>query len=165
MTRKSLVHLAMEERGTVVVTALFFFLCLGGFCSLLLLVGQAGLVEMRAQQTADLVSKGARAAGKWTYTAEDGQRRTILFATKLEAIQHGAKIVRGAREEAAILLSRNRAGFPQSVKNLSAIHQKGERRYLYRQGIYHIVLQLESDWSLFWQSVSTGLHRVSQSGL
>lgn len=164
MPKRSLIELVAEERGTVLITALFFFLFLGGLCSLLLFVGQVGLTKMKAQQTADLVSKGARAAGKWTETGEDGKRRTILFATRAEALRQGVHIVRGAREEAELLVDRNRSAFPQSVAAVSAIHQKGERRYLYRQGIYHVVLELESEWELFWQSVRSTLRRVSQSG-
>lgn len=163
MTRRSPIQLAVEERGTVLITALFFFLFLGGLCSLLLFVGQVGLTQMKAQQTADLVSKGARAVGKWTVVGDDGKPRTILFATRAEAIQHGANIVRGAREEAELLIQRNQSEFPRSVEMVTAIHQKGEQRYLYREGIYHIVLQLKSKWELLWQTVRTTVSRVSQS--
>jgi hypothetical protein len=154
-----------EERGTITLTALFFLLCLGGLVSLLLLLGQAGLLSMQAQQTADIVSKGARAAGKWEYTDDQGSKRTYLFATTREARRHNADIVRGAREEADILWRLNSPAVERRADEAVIIHQKGEQKYLYRQGIYHVRVQVFSRLPLLWQEVEAGLDRTSQSGI
>jgi hypothetical protein len=154
-----------EERGTITLTALFFLLCLGGLVSLLLLLGQAGLLSMQAQQTADIVSKGARAAGKWEYIDGQGSKRTYLFATTREARRHNADIVRGAREEAELLWRLNSPAVERRAVEVSIIHQKGEQKHLYRQGIYHVRVQVFSRLPLMWQETEAELDRTAQSGI
>lgn len=153
-----------EEHGTVLLTTLFSIICLFGFLSLLLLSSQTDLLGMRTQQTADLITKGAKAAGKWTYTdSMTGEKQTMLFATTREARKKKAKIIRGAREEAEILYELNRHALEQTVKRIDAIHQKGEMRSLYSQGIYHLELKVEKEAQLVWKKAYLKLRIVSQS--
>jgi hypothetical protein len=153
-----------EERGTAALTSLYFIICLAGLLSLLLFVGQAGFMEMRTQQTADLITKGARAAGKWVYVDPGtGKVKKRLFATEREARRFKADIIRGAREEAEILYRLNEPGLQKNAKEMMVVHQKGEQKYLYRQGIYHLRLQVVSEAALFWESIELFLERVSQS--
>jgi hypothetical protein len=158
-------RLLFEERGAILVTTLFFLFCLCGLLSLLLFQEQAGLLIMKTQQTADLITKGARAAGKWEYFDEDGERQQKLFATSREAQRQGAAIIRGAREEAEILWRLNEPSLRNEAEQVVAIHQKGEQRYLYRQGIYHLQLEVTSLLQLFWETTRVMVSRASQSGL
>jgi hypothetical protein len=162
---KPFMHAVKEERGAVLLTTLFFLFCLCGLLSLLLFIEQAAFLQMKTQQTADIVTKGARTAGKWTYFDSSGDKREILFATTREARQRKAEIIRGAREEAAILWSLNEPGLEKNVEKLSVIHQKGERKSLYKQGIYHLRVTVKSRIELLGESVRVIFERVSQSGL
>lgn len=161
---KPLIQAVKEERGAVLLTTLFFLFCLCGLLSLLLFIEQADFLQMKTQQTADIITKGARAAGKWTYVDGSGEKREILFATTREAQQRKAEIIRGAREEAAILWSLNEAGLQKNAEELSVIHQKGERKSLYNQGIYHLRITVNSRIELVGESVPVTFPRVSQSG-
>ncbi|NGQ96435.1 hypothetical protein G3578_14825 [Brevibacillus sp. SYP-B805] len=153
-----------EEDGTATLHSLYFMLCLAGMISLLLLIGQVGYLQMKTQQTADLITKGARAAGAWVHVdPESGEVTKRLFATKQEARRYDADIIRGAREEAEILYELNEPGLQKDVETIVAEHQKGERKSLYRQGIYHLRLQVESNVPLFWEMIELLLERVSQS--
>lgn len=154
-----------EERGSVMLTALFFLFCLGSLLSILLLEEQADLMEMQMQHTADIVSKGARSAGKWEYIDEQGEKRKMLFATTREAERFGAQIIRGAREEADILWNVNRPALEQGADTAAIIHQKGEQRHLYGQGIYHVRVEAKRSMSLFWETFRATAERVSQSGI
>lgn len=154
-----------EERGAVLLTALFFLFCLGSLLSLLLFVEQGDILEMEAQHTADLLSKGARAAGKWEYVDAEGERQSRLFATTEEAEQQDVQIIRGAREEAEILWRLNRATLENGSNKAFVIHQKGEQPHLYRQGIYHVRVTVERRLALLWDEFEAKLDRVSQSGV
>jgi hypothetical protein len=152
-----------EERGATMVTALFFFFCLGGLLSILLLQEQADLWEMHMQQTADTVSKGARAAGKWEYVNSRGKEQKRLLATSAEARRYDADIIRGAREEAQILWSLNIPDWVNEKDTVTIVHQRGEMDHLYRQGIYHVSVELKKEIPLFWDMFDLRLERVSQS--
>jgi hypothetical protein len=165
MLMKPFMRAVKEERGAVLLTTLFFLFCLCGLLSLLLLMEQADVVQMKTQQTADIITKGARAAGKWSYVDESGEEKKILFATTREAQRNNAKIIRGAREEAAILWELNEPGLRKYAEELSVVHQKGERRSLYRQGIYHLRITVKSRIELLGESEKIIFERVSQSGL
>ncbi|MGG4494182.1 hypothetical protein [Brevibacillus reuszeri] len=154
-----------EERGAVLISTIFFLFSLGGLLSLLLFLEQSDLLEMKTQHTADIVSKGARAAGKWEYVDSEGKRQLRLFATTEEAIQNDADIIRGAREEAAILWQLNRSALASEAKVAHAIHQKGEKAYLYRQGIYHVRIETEKSIPIWWGELDAKVGRVSQSGV
>jgi len=154
-----------EERGATILTTLFFLICLGGLVSLLLFQEQVGLLAMRMQQTADLATKGARAAGKWEYVHANGEKRRILFATTREAERNEANIIRGAREEAEMLIQRNKAALRKEAVAFRVIHQKGEQAYLYRQGLYHVRLEASSLLDLFGEPASITVSKTSQSGL
>lgn len=159
-------RLLVEEQGTVLITTMFFLICLFGLVSLLLLHEQATVLNMRTQQTADLITKGARTAGKWTYIdPETGKKHTILFRTTSEARARQAKIIRGAREEAAILYKLNQSALYQEADRIEVEHQKGEKRWLYNAGIYHLAIDAEREALHVWDSVKLVLRRVSQSGL
>ncbi|MFD2369650.1 hypothetical protein ACFSO0_06700 [Brevibacillus sp. GCM10020057] len=153
-----------DERGVITVTMIFFLFCLGGLLSLLLFLEQTHLVKMNVQQTADLISKGARAAGKWEYIDATGERQTRLYATTEEALQSKADVIRGAREEAEILWNQNRASLDGRAGQARIVHQKGEMQHLYRQGIYYVWIGVKSTLSLFWGEDEVELERVSQSG-
>lgn len=159
------IDLFSEERGTILVTTLFFLFCLCGLLSLLLFQEQADLLSMKTQMTADVITKGARAAGKWEYVDEDGEKQLMLFETTREAQRRDAVIIRGAREEAEILLSLNEPSLKKSADQVTAVHQKGEQKYLYRQGIYHLQLEVSSVIQLFSETTRVKVSRVSQSGL
>lgn len=152
-----------EERGAIMVTALFFFFCLGGLISLLLLQEQADLWEMHMQQTADAISKGARAAGKWEYYDDQGEKQKRLFATTDEARRYQAVIIRGAREEAQILWDLNSPKWESPRDSVKIVHQKGERSQLYRQGIYYVQVEVKKEIPLFWKMFDLRMERVSQS--
>jgi len=154
-----------DERGSASVTAIFYMLCLCGAVSILLLLEQAHFLSMRMQQTADLITKGARAAGTWEYEDEAGNTVKRLFATSKEAEAYGADIVRGAREEAEILYQLNEPGLLKTADFVDAVHQKGEKKSLYRQGIYHLQLEAEGSIWLFGGEEPIAMRRVSQSGL
>jgi hypothetical protein len=158
-------ELVSQERGATLVTTLFFLVCLSGLLSLLLFQEQADFLEMKTQQTADLITKGARAAGRWEYVDADGEKRQMLFATTREAERNGAAIIRGAREEADILLRLNEPSLRKEADVIQVIHQKGEQKYLYRQGLYHVRLEVSSLIELFWETTRVTLSKVSQSGL
>lgn len=153
----------VEERGAIMVTALFFFFCLGGLVSLLLLQEQADLWEMHMQQTADTISKGARAAGKWEYYDDQGEKHKLLLATTDEARRYQADIIRGARDEAQILWNLNKPTWKNQKDSVDIVHQKGERNQLYRQGIYHVSVEMKKEIPLFWERFDLKLERVSQS--
>ncbi|WP_019123123.1 hypothetical protein [Brevibacillus massiliensis] len=154
-----------EERGSALLSSLFFFLCIAGFLSLLLFVEQADLAEMKTQQTADLISKGARSAGEWTTIDEKGREKKVLIATTEEAKSLQADIVRGAREEAELLYRLNQAGLQSGSGKVAVVHQKGEVQSLYRQGIYHVTIETTKQVQLLWDSIRLSFRRVSQSGL
>jgi len=153
-----------DERGATMVTALFFFLCLGGLLSILLLQEQVDYWEMHMQQTADAISKGARAAGKWEYVDEQGEVQKRLFATTQEARRYEAGIIRGAREEAELLWGLNTPKWDNwSDDRTSIVHQRGERAHLYSQGIYHVSVGMKKNIPIFWNRFQLLLERVSQS--
>lgn len=154
-----------EERGAIMLTALFFLFCLGSLLSLLLLQEQAALLKMEMQHTADVVTKGARAAGAWEYIDEQGERKKRLFATSREAERYEAAIIRGAREEAEILWRLNGPSLEPGSDLAVAVHQKGEKPSYYRQGFYHVRVEVKRDIPLFWDLFSVKLDRVSQSGV
>jgi len=154
-----------EERGAVMLTTIFFLFCLGGLLSLLLFLEQGDLLEMKTQHSADLVSKGARAAGKWEYVDSEGEKQTRLFATTEEAVQNEADIIRGAREEADILWRLNWLALAREGGEAHAIHQKGEKSYLYRQGIYHVRVEASRSLPILWGDLVVNVGRVSQSGI
>lgn len=154
-----------EERGSIMISTIFFLVCLGGLLSLLLFLEQTDLLEMKMQHTADLVSKGARAAGKWEYLDSEGDKQVQLIATTVEAEQKEADIIRGAREEAEILWQLNSSALERRDIEAYAIHQKGERSYLYQQGLYHVRIEAESSVPTFWDHLDVKLSRVSQSGV
>ncbi|MFP3393219.1 hypothetical protein [Brevibacillus sp. SIMBA_040] len=154
-----------EEHGAILVSTIFFLFCLGGLLSLLLFLEQSDLLEMKTQHTADIVSKGARAAGKWEYVDSEGERQLRLFATTDKAVQDDADIVRGAREEAAILWQLNSPALASEGKEARAIHQKGEKAYLYRQGIYHVRVEAGRSIPIWWGELDVQVRRVSQSGI
>lgn len=162
---RALRQLVRQERGAVMITALFFLFCLCGLVSLLLFIEQTDLVEMKTQQTADLITKGARAAGTWTYTNDVGDVQKVLFETTAEANRRKAKIIRGAREEADILWRLNLPSLQKEGSKVKAIHQRGEQSSLYRQGIYHLRIFNQDRVHLIWESVLLSFERVSQSGL
>ncbi|GAA4721516.1 hypothetical protein [Brevibacillus fulvus] len=147
-----------NERGAILLTTLFFLFCMCGLISILLLIGQASVAEMRTQQTADLVTKGARAAGKGVYKGE-----ARLFATTREANQQKVEIIRGAREEAEILVNLNKSGLEKSGKVKGITHQKGNLHYLYAQGIYHLRIELQTELVLMWDALRLTFQKVSQS--
>ncbi|WP_243014857.1 hypothetical protein [Brevibacillus borstelensis] len=154
-----------EERGTMTVTALFFLICTGGLLSIMLIQGQASLASMRVQQTADIVSKGARAAGAWEYQDADGETKKILVATSSEAKRYEADIVRGAREEAGLLWELNRPAVERQAESATVVHQKGERKSLYGQGIYHVKIEARQKLHHLWGESDVTFRRVSQSGM
>ncbi|MGG1662943.1 hypothetical protein [Brevibacillus sp. NRS-1366] len=154
-----------EEHGSIMITTIFFLFCLGGLLSLLLFLEQTDLLKMKMQHTADLISKGARAAGKWEYVDSEGEKQMRLFATTAEAEQQEADIIRGAREEAEILWQLNSSAFDRGNMEAYAIHQKGERSYLYLQGIYHVRVEAASNVPTLWEDLDVKLGRVSQSGI
>ncbi|WP_432775748.1 hypothetical protein AAFJ72_00860 [Brevibacillus gelatini] len=156
---------AKDESGATMISLLFYLFCLGGLLSLLLFSEQAAYVEMNVQQTADLVTKGARAAGLWEYTDTDGETQRRLYATSQEAERAGAKVIRGAREEAAILWRMNKSALEKNADEISVVHQKGERAYLYQQGIYHLQVEVERRLPVFWGELNAKIDRVSQSGV
>ena len=154
-----------DERGATMVTALLFFFCLGTLLSIMLLHEQADFWEMRMQHTADIISKGARAAGKWEYIDPFGEEKKLLFATTEEAERQGADIIRGAREEAKILWDLNQPSFDNRNDYADIVHQKGESERLYRQGVYHVRITLEREIPLFWDMFDLKIEKVSQSEL
>lgn len=154
-----------REEGAILLTTIFFLFCLCGLLSMLLLVEQAGLHRTKVQQTADIVTKGARAAGKWEYVDGNGEIQKILIATTREAERRNASIIRGAREEADILITLNEPALREVLEQVTVTHQKGEQRYLYKQGIYHLRLEAKSNIQLFWEVMLLSFSRVSQSGL
>ncbi|RNB82801.1 hypothetical protein EDM56_23165 [Brevibacillus fluminis] len=155
-----------QEHGTVMLISLFFLICLFAFSSLVLLLGQGALVGMRTQQTADLITKGARAAGKWTKTnPETGETKSRLFATTQEAREQNASIIRGAREEAEKLFELNRDALEKTAHRVDITHQKGEKHFLYNQGIYHLEITVEQEALLLWETPIMKVRRVSQSEL
>ncbi|MFS0558509.1 hypothetical protein [Brevibacillus sp. 179-C9.3 HS] len=156
---------AKEERGATMITVLFFLFCLGSLLSILLFLEQTDYLEMKMQHTADLVTKGARAAGKWEYIDSNGDKQVRLFATKEEADQRDADIIRGAREEAGILWRLNSPSLEGASDEVSVIHQKGERSYLYLQGIYHLEVEVKRSIPVFWDELFVKMSRVSQSGV
>lgn len=154
-----------EERGTMTMTALFFLICMGGLLSILLVLGQVNLANMRVQQTADIISKGARAAGAWEYWDLNGEKQTRLFATKQDALRYEADIVRGAREEAELLWRFNSPAIEKQAESVLVIHQRGERKQLYGQGIYHVEIEAKQKLPHFWGEAKGRFNRVSQSGV
>lgn len=153
-----------DESGTIMVTMTFFLFCLGGLLSLLLFLEQTHLLKMNLQQTADLISKGARAAGKWEYIDATGERQARLYATTDEARQSEADVIRGAREEAEILWNQNQASLERKAGQARIVHQMGEKQHLYSQGIYYVWIDVKTTLSLFWGEDKVELERVSQSG-
>ena len=154
---------AADERGAAMVSGLLFFFCLGTLLSIMLLQEQADFWEMRMQHTADIVTKGARAAGKWEYVDAGGDWKKRLFATVEEAESRGADIVRGAREEAEILWRNNQPLFDNGRDFAEIVHQKGESKRLYRQGVYHVRVTLEKELPAFWDFFRLKVEKVSQS--
>ncbi len=154
-----------EEQGTILLQTLFIMICLFGFLGLLLFMEQASLMKMQVQQTADVITKGARAAGSAEYTDSMGTTHKLLVATDREAAQRKLNIVRGAREEADILYSLNKKTLQTSAESVSVVHQKGEQRSLYDQGIYHLALTVEKRAALVWDSFLMTIRRTSQSGV
>lgn len=152
-----------DERGATMVTSLLFFFCLGTLLSIMLLQEQADFWEMRMQHTADIISKGARAAGKWEYVDPFGEEKKRLFATTKEAERYEADIIRGAREEAEILWRLNRPSFDNQHDYADIVHQKGENDRLYRQGVYHVNITLERELPLLWELFDLKIEKVSQS--
>ncbi|MGN7472129.1 hypothetical protein [Brevibacillus sp. SAFN-007a] len=156
---------AEEESGATMITMLFFLFCLGSLLSLLLFAEQADYLKMNVQHTADLVTKGARAAGLWEYTDTEGKTQRRLYATSQEAEQADAKVIRGAREEADVLWRLNKPSLENKATGISVVHQKGERASLYRQGIYHLQVEVEQRIPVIWGELDVTVDRVSQSGV
>jgi hypothetical protein len=137
---------------------------IGGLLSLLLFAEQVSYLDMRMQQTADLTTKAARIAGAWEYYDTDtGKKKKRLFETEREAKKHHAKIIRGAKEEALILLDLNAEGLERRAEEMMIIHQKGDQKALYLQGIYHLRIWIKSRLPLFWRDKTVTMERVSQS--
>lgn len=158
-------QLVRQERGAVMITTLFFLFCLCGLLSLLLFIEQTDLIKMKTQQTADLITKGARAAGTWAYVTGTGDVQKMLFETTEEASRRKANIIRGAREEAEILWKLNLPSLQEEDRRVTAVHQKGEQGSLYRQGIYHLRIFNQNRVHLLWETVLLSFERVSQSGI
>lgn len=162
---RRIVTITREENGATMITMLFFLFCLGGLLALLLLSEQADYLEMKVQHTADLITKGARAAGMWEYANSDGAPEQRLYATTEEAEQENAEVIRGAREEAAILWTMNQSALASRAEEISVVYQKGERSHLYRQGIYHLKMEVDQRIPAFWEQLDVKIERVSQSGV
>ncbi len=157
-------NVCAEQRGSAVIHSLYLIVCFGGLLSLLLFAGQVNYLDMRMQQTADLTTKAARVAGQWEYRDKDsGEKKKRLFETTREAKKHHADIIRGAKEEALILLDLNAAGLERHADEIMIIHQKGNQKSLYLQGIYHLRILIESEIALFFKDMSITIERVSQS--
>lgn len=154
-----------QECGATLLTILFFLVCLCGLVSLLLVAEQASITQMRLQQTADLITKGARTAGKWEYETPSGRTKKRLIATTREAQRRKADIIRGAREEAEILYKLNKAALEKESELVSIIHQQGEKKSLYSSGIYHVYLSVEKQVEMVTDSFKILFQRVSQSGV
>lgn len=165
MTRFVKNNVFVDERGSTMLTMLFFLLIMFGLLSLLLLAEQASVTEMRMQQTADLITKGARAAGTWEYQTPSGRWRKRLIATSEEAERLNANIVRGSREEAEILYQLNKSALHPEVNRVWIHHQNGEEASLYTRGIYRVALYVENEILLIGQTVEVLFHRISQSGV
>ncbi|WP_235828027.1 hypothetical protein [Brevibacillus migulae] len=154
----------MEERGSAVIHAIYLIGCFGGLLSILLFVEQVSYLDMRVQHTADLTTKAARVAGEWQYYDQDtGSMKKRLFETTKEAKEHHAEIIRGAKEEAVILLGLNADGLEKRTEEITIIHQKGNQKSLYKQGIYHVRIWVKSKLPLFLKNRTVTLERVSQS--
>ncbi|WP_232699067.1 hypothetical protein [Brevibacillus daliensis] len=157
-------RILLEERGTILPLSLFFLIILSLLLSMVLLVEQADLVQMKTQQTADLIVKGARTAGQWIeYDKGSGRTKTYLFATTEEALRHKAKIIRGAREEAEILYKLNAPELQAKSKEVSIIHQKGEQKSLYTQGIYHVAIHVEKKLYMLFDDFDFTFFRTAQA--
>lgn len=152
-----------EQKGTIAITNLYLILCLAGLVSLLLFSEQVTYLDMRLQQTADLTTKAARVAGAWEYTDDAGVRKKRLFATLEEAQEERADIIRGAQEEAAILLSANGEALDKITDELTIVQQRGNQRSLYKQGIYHLSITADAQIPLFGKTQPITMVRVSQS--
>lgn len=158
-------NLRGEERGATLITMLFFIISLFGLLSLLLFIEQASLTEMRMQQTADLITKGARSAGTWEYKTASGTWKKRLIATTEEAEQLHADIVRGAREEAEILDQLNRQALQPDTNTVRIVHQNGEEAGLYSRGIYRVVIFVKTQIELVTAPIEMLFERVSESGV
>ncbi|MGD8192488.1 hypothetical protein ACQCN2_21165 [Brevibacillus ginsengisoli] len=154
-----------EERGATLITMLFFLTALIGLLSILLLAEQASLTEMRMQQTADLITKGARSAGEWEYKTPSGSWKKTLIATTEEANQVHADIVRGAREEAEILYQMNKESLQPDLHTVRITHQNGEEKGLYSRGIYRVAISVQKKIELLTSSIEVLFKRISQSGV
>ncbi|WP_255298603.1 hypothetical protein [Brevibacillus dissolubilis] len=152
-----------DEQGTILPAALFFWICMAGFVSLLLLIEQADLTEMKTQQTADLIVRGARYAGEGVYVTKSGEEKRRLFATTEEGQHYKAELIRGAREEAEILLRYNQAGLLSTVDSMRIDHQKGEQGSLYYQGIYHVAVEVKKQTDLFGRNTELKFRRTAQA--
>lgn len=153
-----------QQRGSAVIHTLYLIVCFGGLLSLLLFVEQASYLDMRVQQTADLTTKAARVAGEWEYYDKNsGEKKKRLFETTREAKKYHADIIRGAKEEALILLDLNAEGLERRAEEITIIHQKGNKKSLYLQGIYHLRILIKSELALFLKNRSITIERVSQS--
>lgn len=157
--------LLRQEYGATLLTILFFLICLCGLVSLLLVAEQASITQMRLQQTADLITKGARKAGTWEYETPSGRKKKKLIATTREARRRNADIIRGAREEAEILYQLNEATLLKENERVDIIHQKGEKKSLYTSGYYHVYLSVNKQIEMVTDSFMILFHRVSQSGI
>jgi len=164
-TIRKLAWILRQERGAILPMTLFFFFILISFMALPLLIEQTDLAEMKVQQTADIITKGARTAGAWLYVTPEGAEVWILYATRREAEADEADIVNGAREEAELLYQYNKEQLMQSVHDVEIIHQKGERRSLYRKGIYHVEINGKRRVALGTGETEIKVHRTSQSGI
>jgi len=153
-----------EERGSAVIHALYLIVCFGGLLSILLFIEQVTYLDMRVQHTADLTTKAARVAGEWEYyDKETGSKKKRLFETTKEAKKHHADIIRGAKEEAVILLDLNADGLEKRTEEIMIIHQKGNQKSLYVQGIYHLRIWVKSNLPLLLKNRTITMERVSQS--
>lgn len=164
MTNVSLKRIIVEERGSILPTSLFFLICLCLLLSMVLLMQQADLTQMRIQQTADVIVKGARTAGQWTKVdPETKEVRVSLIATTEEARRKKANIIRGAREEAEILYRLNKTGLNQTVRDINITHQKGEKPSLYTQGIYYVAIEMKKKIYMIFEEREFRFRRTSQA--
>ncbi|AYB40384.1 hypothetical protein [Brevibacillus laterosporus] len=166
MTNMSLRRIIVEERGSILPTSLFFLICLCLLLSMVLLMQQADLTQMRIQQTADIIVRGARTAGQWIEVdSETKEARSLLIATTEEAKRKKASIIRGAREEAEILYRLNKTGLNRIARDINITHQKGEKSSLYTQGIYHVAIEMKKKVYMLFGAREFLFRRTSQAGI
>lgn len=165
MIRDGFQYRVAEERGATLITMLFFLTALFGFLSILLFTEQTRVTEMRMQQTADLITKGARSAGVWEYKTPSGRWKKTLIATTEDAKRVRADIVRGAREEAEILYQMNKEALQPERHTVRIVHQNGEQEGLYSRGFYRVALYVQEEIQLVTSSFKVLFERISQSGV